>query len=172
MAGLNGRQPDQAVSRRAMLKALGLGRGLAAVGFANLLGVDIASAQVAVVDYLETTCIGAYLAAPRRFAELNMPLMSEVASQIGGSEAEHRVLNRVLGREVVGQPLLPNNIPWERPTLFHVSQAQQVLAPFLLGGEAFDRPFVGSLVLPPRDAVLAEGVPLDEVPPAFQAFRV
>jgi len=126
--------------------------------------------HVAVVDYLESTCIGAYLAATRRLAELNMPVMAAVAFQLGGTEAEHRVLNRVLGREVAGNPLLPNNIPWERPTLGQVSQAAQVLAPFLEGGSAFDRQFVGPLELPPREAVLAAGLPLDQVPTALEAY--
>ena len=125
---------------------------------------------VTVGDFLETTCIGAYLAATRRFAELNMPIMAEVASQLGGSEAEHRSLIRALGRDVARIPLIPNNIPIERPTLFQVSQAQQVLAPFLRGGEAFGRRFVGPLPVPPRDQVLAVGLPLEPVPLARNAF--
>lgn len=125
---------------------------------------------VTVGDFLETTCIGAYLAATRRFAELAMPLMSEVASQLGGSEAEHRALIRALGRDVAGIPLIPNNIPIERPTLFQVSQAQGVLAPFLRGGTAFEREFVGPVALPPRQQVLAAGLELEPVPLASAAF--
>lgn len=125
---------------------------------------------VTVGDFLETTCIGAYLAATRRFAELGMPVMAEVASQLGGSEAEHRALIRALGREVARIPLIPNNIPIERPTLYQVSQAQRVLAPFLQGGEAFGRKFEGPIALPRRDTVLAVGLPLEPVPLARNAF--
>lgn len=121
-------------------------------------------------DYLETVCVGAYLAATRRFAELGMPLMSEVASQFGGSEAEHRVLIRALGRDVLNLAILPNNIPWERPTLFQASQAQQFLAPFLVGGTAFERDFDNVMAMPSRAAVLAVALPQEPVPLATNAF--
>ena len=83
------------------------------------------SLVVSVADYLETVYIGAYLAATRRFAGLGMPLMPEVAHQY---------------------------LPWERPTLCQVSQAQQFLAAFLTGGNAFGRDFVGPTEMPPKAA--------------------
>ena len=125
---------------------------------------------VTVGDFLETICVGAYLAATRRFAELGMPLMSEVAHQFGGSEAEHRVLVRALGRDVLNLPLVPNDVPWERPTLYQVSQAPQFLAPFLTGGSGFDRDFVGPMPLPDRAVVLAAGLAQDTPPLAVNAF--
>ena len=126
---------------------------------------------VQVGDFLETVCIGAYLAATRRFAELNQPVLAEVAHQLGGSEAEHRVLIRAMGRDVLGLQLIPNNIPIERPVLQQVSQAPQFLAPFLRGGEAFGVGFVGPMTLPPRNQVLAAGAQLEPVPTALRAFR-
>jgi len=52
-----------------------------------------------VLDTLENVFIGAYLAAARRFAELGQPLLAEIAGQIMGVEAEHRVLGRIIAEE-------------------------------------------------------------------------
>lgn len=125
---------------------------------------------VSVADFLETTCIGAYLAATRRFGELGMPIMSEIAAQFLGSESQHKALVRAMGREVLGIPLIPNNIPWERPTVYQVSQTQSILAPFLKGGSGFDRNFIGPMEVPARNLIDAVRLPLEPVPTADKAF--
>jgi hypothetical protein len=246
---------DRGVSRRNILKALGIGGGVAALGFANLFGEsDTAFAQtqgdsiqtilnfaataealaithfhaavttspffaglpevykgylraaitqeqahfdflvangakplatkfyvpdgylsnlalyVAVTDIAESAFIGAYLASIRRFSELDQHLLAEVSGQVLGVEAEHRALNRAMGIVVLGNTGLASNIALQRPTLFQVSQAGPILAPFLQGGEGLGLNFVGPFDQPARAAALQAGAQLDPVPTAISAF--
>jgi hypothetical protein len=81
-----------------------------------------------VLDTLENLFIGAYLAATRRFAELGQPLLAEIAVQIMGVEAEHRIL----GRLVAAEPR-PHDLCMERAHYACLSGAGADLAIFLQG---------------------------------------
>lgn len=256
----DGRLVDRAVSRRSMIKGLGIGGGVAAVSFATFFGLDVVNAQVAgddiptilnlaataealaitnfhatitqatyfsslpslyqdylraalaseqahydflvgqgakplanqffvpdgilsslalhvaVVDLTEAVFIGAYLASVRRFAELGNPLLSEVAAQVMGVEAEHRALNRAMGRDRGTTTAIPNNIALERTTLFQVSQAVPFAAPFLSGDSSTlpapfqGAKFVGPIAQPSSSAVAGVAATLDPVPLALTAF--
>lgn len=85
---------------------------------------------VLTMDALETTGIALYLAAARRFAELEQPQLAELAGQLAGAEAEHRVL----GREMSQNPPNPrNDLCFEPAPVSCVTQAIQQLGPFLSG---------------------------------------
>jgi hypothetical protein len=83
---------------------------------------------LSVLDALENLFIGAYLAATRRFAELGQPLLAEIAAQIMGVEAEHRIL----GRLVAAEPR-PHDLCLERAHYACLSDANADLAIFLQG---------------------------------------
>lgn len=133
---------------------------------------------VAVVDILESAFIGAYLAGIRRFGELGAPELSEFSAQILGVEAGHRVLNRAMGIEQGLFSGLASQIPLERPTLEHVSQAGPLLAPTLSGGMATSGPAeginfgVGPVAMPSADQVKQVGAEQEAVPPALIAYGV
>ncbi len=133
---------------------------------------------VAVTDLAEGVFIGAYLAATRRFAELNMPVMAEVAAQVMGVEAEHRALNRAMGISQNTFQGIANNIPLERPTVQQVSQAVPIAAAFLSGDSAnLPMPFkgakfMGPIMMPSMEQVNVVDANLDPVPTAITAFQV
>jgi len=91
---------------------------------------DNLAAFLDVLDMLENAFIGAYLAAMRRFAQLGQPLLSEIAGQILGVEAEHRVLGRIMGG---ASP--PNDLCLERATYTCLGEAVTALSPFLQGNQ-------------------------------------
>ncbi len=82
------------------------------------------------MDALEMTSIALYLAAARRFAELEQPHLAELAGQLAGVESEHRVL----GREMSQNPPKPrNDLCFEQVPVNCVSQVMEQLSPFLNG---------------------------------------
>lgn len=82
----------------------------------------------------ETAFTGAYLAATRRFAELNQPRLAATTAQHAATEAEHLALTRIIGGFVPN----PNALP--APIYYNVSDALPTLAPFLTGGSGFIGP--------------------------------
>lgn len=144
---------------------------------------------VYVTDVLEGVFIGAYLAATRRFAELNRPDLAWTVASVMGIEAEHKALNRAMGisqanngaEENDGMTNSPTREPFEPATLFQVSQAVPILGPVLMGGEApasagaliagvnFG---VGPVMQPSMEAVMAVGNTLTQTPPPLQAFSL
>jgi hypothetical protein len=94
---------------------------------------------LAVLDALETAFIGAYLAAIGEFAAAGSPQFAKVAGQFMGTEAEHRVLGRV----VAGMNP-PNNLILEAAIFECVGTvanssgtAVGALLPFVTGGPGF-----------------------------------
>lgn len=81
-----------------------------------------------VLDALETAFIGAYLAAISEFVQLGHPELAELAGEIMGVEAEHRVLGRVVANS---NPA--NNLTLEKTPFTAVNQAATALKPFLTG---------------------------------------
>lgn len=76
----------------------------------------------------ETAFTGAYLAATRRFAELNQPRLAATTAQHAATEAEHLALTRIIGGFVPN----PNGLP--APIYYNVSDALPTLGPFITGG--------------------------------------
>jgi len=142
---------------------------------------------VYVTDVLEGVFIGAYLAATRRFAELNRPDLAWTVASVMGIEAEHKALNRAMGISEAGSgggandgmTNSPTREPFEPATLFQVSQAVPTLGPILTGGVApasagkliagvnFG---VGPVMMPTAAQVRAVGNQLTPVRPPLQAF--
>ena len=75
----------------------------------------------------ETVFIGAYVAATRRFAELNMPLLAATAAQVAVVEGQHLAFNN----DIAG--ILSNNIGLAAPVFYKVSDAVGVVQPLLDG---------------------------------------
>ncbi len=71
---------------------------------------------------LESTFIAAYLAATKEFAMMGRGDLAQIASQIGGVEAEHRVIGRVIAAKAPA-----NNLGFEQVTLKKVADAPAVL---------------------------------------------
>ena len=84
------------------------------------------------LDTLENAFISAYLAAIQRFQALGEPLLAEIAGQILGVEAEHRVLGRVLQ----GEPL-PHNRCLAQAAYSCVGEANVALTAFISGSAKF-----------------------------------
>lgn len=84
------------------------------------------------LDTLENAFISAYLAAIQRFQALGEPLLAEIAGQILGVEAEHRVLGRVLR----GEPL-PHNRCLAQAAYSCVGEANVALTAFINGSADF-----------------------------------
>jgi hypothetical protein len=112
------------------------------------------------IEVLETDFMGAYLAASRRFAEMGRPELAAIAGQIVGIEAEHRII----GRELVGNIDLPNNLCFERTTVDCVAQVVGVLSLYLNGGAGYE----GPLPMPTDEEMTAaiQGVSCASVPTA------
>lgn len=91
----------------------------------------------------ETAFTGAYLAATRRFAELNQPRLAATTAQHAATEAEHLALTRDIGG------LLPNPNALPAPIYYNVSDAVPTLTPFLTGGPGF----IGPVAFPGVEAI-------------------
>jgi len=84
-----------------------------------------------VLDMLENLFIGAYLAAMQRFAQLGQPLLSQIAGQILGVEAERLDDGRIMAG---ARP--PNDLCLERASYPCLGNAAAALMPFLQGDQA------------------------------------
>lgn len=81
-----------------------------------------------VLDQLETLSIGLYLVAVERLARLGRLDLAQLAAELAGVEAEHRMLGRVLA------DIKPaNNLTLEKEPFASVGEAQAALRPFLDG---------------------------------------
>jgi hypothetical protein len=86
----------------------------------------ILTSGIAALKFLEqadTLFVGAYMAANREFAHAGMGALAQYAYQIGGTEAEHRVL----ARAALGE-LPPNNKSFETNMFHRVKDAANELA--------------------------------------------
>ena len=81
-----------------------------------------------VVDHLETTFIGAYMAAIRRFGALERTDLAVLSARILGVECEHRALYRVVAGDTPA-----NNLTLEVASFGAVGEAVRVLQPYLTG---------------------------------------
>jgi hypothetical protein len=110
----------------------------------------------------ETAFVGAYLAATRRFAELNVPRLAATTAQHACSEAQHLALIRDIGG------FAPNNLALPLPIYYNVSDAVPTLAPFLQGGSGF----VGPVPAPTAAQISAAlgGVKSDPTRPFVSVF--
>jgi len=82
-----------------------------------------------VTGIAETVFVAAYIAATRRFAELNQPLLAATAAQVAVVEGQHLALvNDIAG-------IFPNNVGLAAPVFYKVSDAVGVVKPLLDGKE-------------------------------------
>lgn len=81
-----------------------------------------------VMDHIETTAVGAYLAAVRRLGALGQHDMAMLSVRIVGTECEHRALGRVIAQDT---PV--NNVTLEVVELSCLHDARTALTPFLTG---------------------------------------
>ncbi len=98
----------------------------------------------AYTEIAENAFIGAYLAAVRRFAELNQPLLAATAAQVAAVEAQHLALVRQIGGE------LPNNQTLVQAKYFKVSDVVSTITSFLQGSKDFSP---NALAYPGADAI-------------------
>lgn len=89
---------------------------------------------VKTTDTAENWFVGAYLAAVRRFAELNQMLLAATAAQVMGVESEHQALIRQMGG------LVPSNRVLKQPLFYNVSEVAMPFQPFLEGADGFTGP--------------------------------
>jgi hypothetical protein len=82
----------------------------------------------ATIEAAETIFIGAYMAATREFSQMGNRTLAQYAYQIGGVEAEHRVLARA-AQVLLGNPREspPNNKAFESDIVYHVADAATIL---------------------------------------------
>lgn len=106
---------------------------------------------LAVLDALETAFIEAYLAAIYQFSLDGRSDLAELAAQIMGVEAEHRVMGRVISNQKVANNLLLEKAPAKGATVAKVAAA---LVPFL--SKTSTNPD-GPWYLVNQDAIIAAG---------------
>ena len=94
-------------------------------------------------DTAENWFVAAYLAAVRRFAELNQMLLAATSAQVMGVEAEHQALIRQMGG------LLPSNRVLKQALFYNTSEVAPLFKPFLEGGNGF----AGPVAFPGVDAI-------------------
>lgn len=100
---------------------------------------------VTTTDTAENWFVAAYLAAVRRFAELDQMLLAATSAQVMGVEAEHQALIRQMGG------LLPSNRALKQPLFYNTSEVAPLFQPFLEGGDGF----TGPAAFPGEDAINA-----------------
>lgn len=107
------------------------------------------------VEAAETLFIGAYMAATREFSEMNQRTLAQYAYQIGGVEAEHRVLARA-ALALAGQDHIPpNNKAFETDVVHYVKDAAAMLHDLgFIGGSG------NQVTYPGRSAALAAAAPV------------
>lgn len=97
-----------------------------AATFARLGHAGDGASFLGVLDHLETTMIGLYLAAVAQFCALGRADLAETVAGLGGVEAEHRMLGRVIARIAPA-----NNLTLELDPFAEASAALAALHPFL-----------------------------------------
>lgn len=81
-----------------------------------------------VLDWLETSCAGAYIVAMEQFLRLGRPDLGMVAARVMGVEAEHRTLGRVIAGRAPA-----NNLVLEATAFAGLNDVRVMLQPFLTG---------------------------------------
>ena len=104
-----------------------------------------------VVDHLETTFIGTYMAAIRRFGALERIDLAVLAARILGVECEHRALYRVVAGDTPA-----NNLTLEVNSFGAIGEVVRVLQPYLTG-KGFPSGATRAITLP-SDAEIARVV--------------
>jgi hypothetical protein len=103
-------------------------------------------AFLGLMERLEQLAGSLYLVCVRRFGELELPARAVIAGQIAAIEAEHRIAGREIAQD---SPPPPNDLCFERITVACVSDAQQLLRPFVIGDveqtQSFDLPTPGAI---------------------------
>jgi len=94
-------------------------------------------------DTAESWFVAAYLAAVRRFAELNQMLLAATSAQVMGVEAEHQALIRQMGG------MVPSNRTLKQALFYNTSEVAPLFKPFLEGGNGF----AGPVAYPGDDAI-------------------
>lgn len=103
------------------------------------------------VEFIETIEISMDMSATREFSEMGQVMLAQVAYQIGGTEAEHRVLARA-ALAMLGQQsdVPPNNRAFETDIVYYLRDAVAIFT---------QRGFFGgsgqALTYPGRDVALA-----------------
>jgi len=118
-----------------------------AAAFAGLGFTSHVGTFLWVLDHLETAFIGAYIAAVRRFGELERPDLATVALRFLGVECQHRSLYRAIARD---DPA--DNLTLEVAQFAHVSDAAVALTPFLTG-KGFLGGATGAFTIPTMDQI-------------------
>lgn len=128
-------------------------------------GFDDLAVFVATIEKLESDFMAAYLVAARRFVELGEPVLAEIAGQIVGIEAEHRII----GREVAGDsPPPPNDLCFESAPLECPAQMMGIFTFYLHGGANYQGPFAmpsDAQVIAAINGFTCEAVPLAAAAP-------
>jgi hypothetical protein len=97
------------------------------------------------IEAAEHIFVAAYMTATREFAELGQPLLAKYAYQIGGTEAEHRVLARAaLALAGSTSHIPPNNKAYETDLFVYVRDAAAVLVQLgFIGGSGASASYPG-----------------------------
>lgn len=108
------------------------------------------------VEAAETLFIGAYMAATREFSQMGNATLAQYAYQIGGVEAEHRVLARAaLALTGHNNDLPTNNLAFENDVVYTVADAAKILTNLgFIGGKG------AQVTYPGRAAALAAAQPI------------
>ncbi|MDQ2740833.1 MAG: ferritin-like domain-containing protein [Chloroflexota bacterium] len=107
------------------------------------------------LEGIEDLFIAAYMTATREFAELGQPTLAKFAYQIGGTEAEHRVVVRAALALNGNDHTPPNNKGFETDLLLYVRDAATILTQLgFIGGKGTAAAYPG------RTAALAAAGPM------------
>lgn len=102
------------------------------------------------IEVAETLFIGAYMAATREFSQMGNATLAQYAYQIGGVEAEHRVLARAALALAGNDHIPPNNKAFETDVVYYVKDAAAMLTSLgFIGGTG------AKVTYPGRAAALA-----------------
>ena len=96
------------------------------------------------LEGIENLFIAAYMTATREFAELGQPTLAKFAYQIGGTEAEHRVVVRAALALNGNDHTPPNNKGFETDLLLYVRDAATILTQLgFIGGKGTPAAYPG-----------------------------
>lgn len=96
------------------------------------------------LEVAENLFVAAYMTATREFAELGQPTLAKYAYQIGGTEAEHRVLVRAALALNGNDHTPPNNKGFETDLLLYVRDAATILTQLgFIGGKGTPATYPG-----------------------------
>ena len=79
------------------------------------------------IEAAETLFVGAYMSATREFSQMGNATLAQYTYQIGGVEAEHRVLARAALALAGNDHIPPNNKAFETDVVYYVRDAARML---------------------------------------------